>query len=275
MNKTPTKLPDEDSYYNKAKEKKDWNIGSLKFVLNFLFEKLQKENRDSILELGCGKAEILDFLLPSFKYTGLDPSERCIAELKLKDTHNNFVVGCAEEVPFPDSSFDFVFSGNAFEHFYDPRRGILEMIRVINPGGYVILVAPNLEVPWAKINGVRHYSLFNKIIFGLERWTDLMLRLFGVLRFRLVEQNYTEATGRYERADDDLMSVTSTYEVVSLFRQKGFKEVFVDRFTPKNGSFKNKLRAVLTHISVLKYYGTGIFVIFQKPNNFGKDIDVI
>lgn len=268
MNKTPTKLPDEVAYYSRAKEKKDWNIGNLRFVIDFIFEKLQKENLNSVLELGCGKVEILDFLPPSVKYTGLDPSEKCIADLKLKDTRNNFVVGCAEEIPFPDNSFDFVFSGNAFEHFYDPKKCILEMVRVINPGGYVILVAPNLEVPWAKINGVRHYSLFNKIIFSLERWLDLVLRLFGVLGFRPIKQNYTEATGRYERADDDIMSVTSTYEVVSLFRKKRLKEVFVDRFAPKNNSFKNKLRAVLTHISVLKYYGTGIFVIFQKPKNF-------
>ncbi len=268
MNKTPTKLPDEDLYYNRAKEKKDWNTGNLRFVLNFIFEKHKKENLNSILELGCGKAEILNFLPAGVKYTGLDPTGKCIAELKAKDPNNSFVEGCAEEIPFADNSFDFVFSGNAFEHFYEPKKSLTEMIRVANPGGYVILVAPNLEAPWAKINGVRHYLIFNKVVFGLEGWTDLILRMFGVLRFRLIKENYTKTTGKYERADDDIMSVTSTYEIVSFLRRKGLKKIFVDTFVAESNSIKNKLRTALTHIPVLKYYGVGIFVIFQKPENF-------
>lgn len=271
LNKKPTKLPDEDSYYNRAKEKKDWNSGALKFVVNFIFEKFKKENIDSLLELGCGKAEIIGSLPPGFKYTGLDPSRMCIDELKNKKPSYDFVVGCAEEIPFANNSFGFIFSGNAFEHFYDPKKSLSEMIRVVKSGGYIILLAPNLEVPWAKINGIRHYPTFKKIIFRTKRWADLVLRMFGVFRFRQIEQNYTKATGRYERVDDDLMSVTSTYEVVSLFKQSGFKEVFIDRFAPKNNSFKNKLRQSLTHIPVLRYYGVGIFVIFQKPFEFNNN----
>lgn len=261
-------MADEDSYYNKAKEKKDWNGGDLGFALNFIFEKLEKENLNSLLELGCGRAEILNFLPLSMKYTGLDPSSKCITELKSKDRDNSFIEGYAEEISFDDNSFDFIFSVNALEHFYDPQKSIVEMIRVAKPGGYIILIAPNLEVPWAKINGVRHYAIFKKIIFWFERWTDLILRMFGVLKFRCIKENYTKTTGKYERVDDDLMSITSTYEVVSLFKRNGLREVFANRFVPKDNFFKNKLRIALTCIPVLRYYGTGIFVIFQKPNNF-------
>lgn len=264
MDKTPTKLPDEDSYYNRIKGKRVWSTGGLKFILDFIFEKSKKENLISLLELGCGDADIVKFLPPQMKYTGLDPSEMCIA--KLKSGNNNFVVGCAEEIPFSGGSFDFIFSGNAFEHFYDPKKSILEMIRVTKPGGYIIIVAPNLEVPWATINAVRHYSLLKKMIFSFKRWIDLGLRIFGVLRFRPVKENYTTATGRFDRADDDLMSVTSTYEVASLLKKRGLKEVFIDKLVPKDNSFKNKIRLALTYIPVLRYYGTGILVIFQKPN---------
>lgn len=262
--KGPTKLPNESAYYTGAGLKKVWNSGNLKFLLDFLYEKNQKEQLNSLLEIGCGKAEIFDVLPPGIKYTGLEPSEKCVAELKSKYSHSNFVVGCAEEVPFSDNSFDFVFSGHAFEHFYDPKKSIAEMIRVIKPGGYIILMAPNLEAPWARINAVRHYSVFNKIIFGLQRWLDLILRAFGVLSFRLIRQNYTNATGKYEHADDDLMSVASTYEVVSLFKKNGLSEVFIDSFIPGEKSIGNTVRSVLTHIPVLRYYGVGIFVIFQK-----------
>ncbi len=263
--KALTKLPNESAYYTGAGLKKVWSSGNLKLLLDFLHEKIQKEQLSSLLEIGCGKAEIFDVLPPGIIYTGLEPSEKCVAELKLKHPQSNFVISCAEEVPFSDNSFDFVFSGHAFEHFYDPKKSIAEMIRVVKPSGYIVLMAPNLEAPWAKIGAVRHYSVLNKIIFGLGRWADLVLRVFGVLSFRLIKQNYTKATGKYEHADDDLMSVTSTYEVVSLFKQNGLRKVFVDSFIPKDHSIKSKVRSLLTQIPVLRYYGVGIFVIFQKP----------
>lgn len=43
----------------------------------------------------------------------------------------------AEAMTLPDSSVDFVFSYDAFEHFPHPDRALAEISRVITPGGYV------------------------------------------------------------------------------------------------------------------------------------------
>lgn len=39
----------------------------------------------------------------------------------------------------PTSSFDLVYMRNALDHSYDPLSGIWEMLRVVRPGGKVIL----------------------------------------------------------------------------------------------------------------------------------------
>ena len=51
-----------------------------------------------------------------------------------------FVKGYAEELPFLDNSFDLVFSRLAFHHFTDVSRAFSEMVRVLKPGGKLLLV---------------------------------------------------------------------------------------------------------------------------------------
>ena len=46
------------------------------------------------------------------------------------------------EFPFPDDNFDFVISGQCFEHVENPFRLIKECARVLKTGGYFIGVAP-------------------------------------------------------------------------------------------------------------------------------------
>ena len=51
-----------------------------------------------------------------------------------------FVKGFAEELPFLDNSFDIVLSRLAFHHFTDTDRVFREMVRVLKPGGKLILI---------------------------------------------------------------------------------------------------------------------------------------
>ena len=51
-----------------------------------------------------------------------------------------FVKGYAEELPFLDNSFDIVLSRLAFHHFTDTDNVFREMVRVLKPGGKLILI---------------------------------------------------------------------------------------------------------------------------------------
>ncbi len=49
----------------------------------------------------------------------------------------------AEALPFPDASFDVVLSHEMIEHVRDDRRSIAEAVRVLRPGGRLVLFCPN------------------------------------------------------------------------------------------------------------------------------------
>ena len=51
-----------------------------------------------------------------------------------------FIKGYAEELPFLDNSFDIVFSRLAFHHFTDVTAVFSEMVRVLKPGGKLVMI---------------------------------------------------------------------------------------------------------------------------------------
>ncbi len=88
-----------------------------------------------ILELGCSDA----MTSVSLKNKGFAPMALDIIDQRLAVAKNSdipFIKSSAENIPLKDESIDFVFSYNALEHFLDPEKVLLEIHRILKPGGY-------------------------------------------------------------------------------------------------------------------------------------------
>lgn len=57
-------------------------------------------------------------------------------------------VAAGEHLPYPDRSFDAILSHEVIEHVDNDRQAAQEMIRVLRPGGRVILFCPNRWYPF-------------------------------------------------------------------------------------------------------------------------------
>jgi ubiquinone/menaquinone biosynthesis C-methylase UbiE len=72
-----------------------------------------------------------------------------------------FRQGSAYELPFPDASFDAVFSNALLEHLREPPRALQEFLRVLRPGGRVGVSGPDWDgflysPPWEKLTAAIH-----------------------------------------------------------------------------------------------------------------------
>lgn len=81
--------------------------------------------------------------LGSFRITGLDISPTFVDIAKetarKAGMDIDFRLGNASAIPFPDSSFDFIYCSAAFKNFTEPVKALEEMYRVLLPGGEALI----------------------------------------------------------------------------------------------------------------------------------------
>lgn len=99
-----------------------------------------------VLEVGCGGGQLAVELLKrrgDLQYVGLDLSGEQIgrAGKRLAGTSQaELVQGSALELPFDSGRFDAVLSVASIKHWPEPARGLSECVRVLAPGGRLVIV---------------------------------------------------------------------------------------------------------------------------------------
>lgn len=93
-----------------------------------------------VLEIGVGLgADHQRFADAGARLYGIDLTERAIAHtrqrLALFGLTSDLQAGDAENLPFPDASFDVVYSWGVIHHSPDTPRAAAEILRVLRPGG--------------------------------------------------------------------------------------------------------------------------------------------
>lgn len=132
-------------------EQRDEGIAKfIQTVTNFRFAPGQKH-----LNVGAGTGGMSMVLKKNYNCDvyGVEPSQ-----VELEIIHQkckvlgippeNFKLEGAEEMSFPDNTFDFVHCYTVLEHVQDVERSILEMMRVTKPGGYIHIKTPNYNFPY-------------------------------------------------------------------------------------------------------------------------------
>ncbi len=110
------------------------------------------------LDVGCSNGELLYFMKQQgFETFGVELNPRT-ARIGSENGLNVFN-GLLEEAHFEDKSFDILYLGDVIEHVRDPRSFVKECLRVLKPGGYIIISTPNLACLWALITYVL-YRIF-------------------------------------------------------------------------------------------------------------------
>ncbi len=143
----------------------------------------------SVLDVGCGAGiDLARFARGGALATGVDLAPSAIELARTNFTQQTlpgrFEVANAEELPFPDNSFDLVFAHGVVQYTPDPQRLVNECRRVLRPGGEAIVQVYN-RVSWLN-------ALSKLMNVGLEHEAAPVLLKFSIPEFRRLLAGFRE-----------------------------------------------------------------------------------
>jgi ubiquinone/menaquinone biosynthesis C-methylase UbiE len=179
----------------------DWlaplmTLGAERRIHRHIIERIASDRPASVLDVGCGTGtltrQIYESLqdLPQRRVCGVDAAEAMIAVARKKIGHRRgleFTAALAEELPYPEASFECVLSTFFFHHLPYPLkiRALSEGWRVTRPGGRALVL--DVDIP---------YSLFGRLCawsgYWLFRQPEIAENIAGRLREALQESPWRE-----------------------------------------------------------------------------------
>ncbi len=119
-----------------------------------------------VLDLATGTADLALMTLrkyPDAQVEGLDPSTKMLAiggeKVRRAQCSESIrlVVGDAQQIPFPDASFDAVSIAFGVRNLPDRERALREMFRVLRPAGRLAI----LELTWPEGHALAPFARFH------------------------------------------------------------------------------------------------------------------
>lgn len=129
------------------------------------FADFESGARLRVLEIGVGMgADFLRWARAGAQATGVDLTERAVALTKMRLLEEHLIADVrladAEMLPFPDNTFDIVYSWGVLHHTPNPTQAFTEAQRVLVPGGRLKLMLYHRRswvalAAWAKFGVLR------------------------------------------------------------------------------------------------------------------------
>jgi SAM-dependent methyltransferase len=100
-------------------------------------------NKNSyVLDVGCGTGRWTRYVADQVGFVeAVDPSNAVLqADVLLADKNNvRISQASADYIPFPDNSFDLVFSLGVLHHIPDTKKALSKCVEKVKPGGYFLV----------------------------------------------------------------------------------------------------------------------------------------
>lgn len=201
------------------------------------------------LENGCGVGTYLEHLEPHVgSIVGLeyDPERAQQAYQRIPST----VTAAGENLPFQPQTFDVILSHEVLEHVRDDRHSVAEMVRILKPGGLILVFVPNRGYPFETHGiywqGQYHFGNILLINYLPSRW-----------RNRLAPHVRVYSTGDLEKLFLNLPVKVVQKQVIF-----GAYDNIINRFPILGQVLKNLLQWM--ERTPLKVFGLSHFWIIRK-----------
>jgi len=138
--------------------------------------------KGKILENGCGVGMYVQKLQNiATEVIGLEYDMERVIEANKRNINDllaaraYFICAAGEFLPFPDESFEAILSHEVLEHVANDLQAVSEMVRVLKPGGRVVLFVPNRGYPF-ETHGIYWRDRYHFGNIPLINWLPRIVR---------------------------------------------------------------------------------------------------
>lgn len=115
---------------------------------------------------------------PLSRYVELFPAMASVKAWDLEDGDAQLMNGVAE------ASFDFVHSSHCLEHMHDPREALRNWLRILRPGGYLVVTVPDEDLyelgVWPSRFNSDHKCTFT--IHKTKSWSPVSINILDLAK---------------------------------------------------------------------------------------------
>ncbi len=95
------------------------------------------------LDVGCGDGHFCQATFSGKISAGIDPTLCALKEAKERGAYDATIQADGSAIPYPENFFGSAYSNSVLEHTEDPTAVLLEIARVLEPGGLFVFCVPN------------------------------------------------------------------------------------------------------------------------------------
>ena len=130
---------------------------------------LNAQPNGELLDVGCGNGSFLAGMKKlGWNVSGVEPDANA-AKIAMDRLAVSIAVGTLEKANFSDNSFDAITAHHVIEHMHDPIGFLRESLRLLKPGGKLVVTSPNVaswghrvfRMSWRELDVPRHLHIFS------------------------------------------------------------------------------------------------------------------
>jgi len=183
-------------------------------LLKKLFEKINPQSDDVIVDAGCGTGNLTRLLARAKKVIGIDNNNYMLARAnkKCRKFKSILIWKCDldETLPLSTGSVDKIVCSNVLYATKDPEHVVAEFARILKPGGKLVLTNPFRTGIWPMVREhLRTAELWRLIVSVLALPIFVIVVIINLLIEKMVSDNQ--------------YNFFSNKETLEILRQAGFE----------------------------------------------------